>query len=269
MRAVLSSSSTQDLRQSDNGQSQGILSEIFKEPDVLATANAFQEYKESEAKSAKGSTGPTATVDDQRVFADGYLCHPAVSDNSMHIGILAGTQDQLSRVPVAFDSYRIDSHANKPGTYYASAQQPALTPQSGKINTYKLSSGAANKSVELFGMHAKVVAAGTAKSEGLLAESHRPSSHGYTTEWRVAKLASRLTTSRDTNVRETVKSWITIHRGPKREHCYVCGDKADSAAVFHAMQSMIRVLQTRGNSSSHWAQHLTEQLQDKVLELPA
>ena len=273
MRAILSSSSTNSLCQSDNGQSQGILTEIFKKSDVLATDHAFQEYGQSEAKSRKRNSGPTATVDDQRVFADGYLCHPAVSDNSMHIGILAGTQDHLSRVPVAFDSYRIGSQANKPANYYASAQQPVVTPQSGKINTYKLSSGAANKSVELYGMHAKVVSAGTVKSEGLLAESPRPSSHGYTTEWRVAELASRLTTSSGTDLREHVKSrtmrrcnW-QIHRGTKREHRYVCGDKADSAAVFHAMQSMVRVLQTRGKSSSCWAQHSAERMQDKVLEL--
>ena len=43
--------------------------------------------------------GPVARVEDSRIFSDGFHCQPAVADNSMHIGILTGTPDSLSRVP--------------------------------------------------------------------------------------------------------------------------------------------------------------------------
>lgn len=48
------------------------------------------------------TAGPLASVGVRGLAAEGYYCHPAISDNSMHIGILAGQQDKLSRVPGVF-----------------------------------------------------------------------------------------------------------------------------------------------------------------------
>lgn len=42
---------------------------------------------------------PTAKVSTQDASTMSYICHPAVSDNSMHIGILTGKSDGLVRIP--------------------------------------------------------------------------------------------------------------------------------------------------------------------------
>lgn len=46
--------------------------------------------------------GPMGSVENALEGRNGYYCHPAVADNSMHIGILAGKKDDLSRVPGMF-----------------------------------------------------------------------------------------------------------------------------------------------------------------------
>lgn len=51
------------------------------------------------APSANAVSGPLAEVLAEYSGGCGYCCHPAVADNSMHIGILVGRDDGKTRIP--------------------------------------------------------------------------------------------------------------------------------------------------------------------------